>query len=303
MSSPVKRKQKTYAVNQHTTRTHDTFTNAYGTTGPVASFTDLTLDELYQRGNVIIDSTKCHAWTRAKQRGWQYGVINLSLPDGTSKSHHVHRLVLHLAGVLEYGDKTLHGLHRCGKPWCVNLDHLYPGTNSDNVKDRYAHKTHITRYRTRPTWKDTWFKTAQLIALRSECVRRQAGCVIVGADRRVVGSGVNGKPDGLSVSGPCDGYCPRASTGGSLDYSDCVFVHDAMNALMYSDRTRREGGTAYTTTCPCLACAKALSNSGLAHVVCAVGIEDQDRQPERAIRLMMDSGLHVEIWYAPKVKI
>lgn len=270
----------------------DGFANQHGHYERVGSLAELTRTEFERRGCVITDSSGCQAWTRAKMNGWQYGVINLE-SDGRKRSHLAHRVSLHLAGVLDYRDPR-HVLHTCDKPWCVNPAHLRPGTNAENIRDRQERRS------PRPTWRSTWFTAAQIIALRSECVRRQAGCVIVGPDDRVVSSGFNGKPGEFPVSGPCDDYCPRAQTGGSLDYSDCLFVHSEMNALMYSDRTRREHGTAYVTSCPCLACAKALANSGLSQVVCAVGTEDRDRSPERSIELMMKSGLFVEIWYQPR---
>jgi len=285
--------------NQHTAFTLPAFVNSTGSHGHVASITNLTMKELYRRGGVIEDSTGCHAWTRAKLQKWQYGVINLRVPGhDKSKSHYAHRLVLHLTGAMAYDDLR-HALHSCHKPWCVNPQHLRPGTNAENAHDRYERNPKV---RVRPSHDTTWFRAAQVVALRSECVRRQAGCVLVGHDRRVVASGFNGKPDRLTVSGPCSEYCPRASTGGGSDYSDCLFIHAEMNALMYSDRTLREGGTAYVTSCPCLGCAQALANSGISRVVCAVGVEDVNRNPEKSIKLMMDSGLRVEIHYEPHIQ-
>lgn len=272
------------------------FDNGNGKHGNSGVFETLTREELYARGGVIIDSTGCHVWTRAKQSKRTYGVIALHYEDNKRKTFHAHRLSLHLTGVIDYHDKV-HVLHNCHKPWCINPEHLRPGTNRENIVDRYANR------QSRPTWKMTWFRVAQMIALRSECTRRQAGCVIVGHDERINSTGFNGKPDGLNVSGPCDLYCPRsASTGYDLDYSNCTFVHAEMNALMYGDRTQREHGTAYITSCPCMNCAKAISNSGVKRVVCSVTIEDKHREPEKSIRLMMDAGLHVEIHYAPDIK-
>ena len=290
--------------NQHTDFELPHVTNQYGDTDEHhAALADLTMAELYERGCVIKDSTGCHVWTRAKMSGHLYGVINLRGANGKSKTYSTHRLVMHLQGAQDYADAK-HVLHRCHKAFCVNPEHLYLGTNVENARDRAIRYPRVSGHRPhRPSWKEVWFYTAQLIAFRSECVRRQAGCVMVDEHGHIVGSGFNGKPGNFPVSGSCDTYCPRAVTGGSLTYNDCVFVHSEMNALMTSDHTRRRGGTAYVTSCPCLDCAKALGNSGLKTVICAVGTEDRNRDPRQSVELMMQSGLFVEIYYAPKISL
>lgn len=45
-----------------------------------------------------------------------------------------------LAWVLTWGEipGKLHVLHTCDNPPCMNPDHLFVGTNADNVRDRHA---------------------------------------------------------------------------------------------------------------------------------------------------------------------
>ena len=54
-----------------------------------------------------------------------------------------HRLIMahRLAYILTYGpitDPTMRVLHRCDNPPCINPDHLWLGTQLDNIADRVA---------------------------------------------------------------------------------------------------------------------------------------------------------------------
>lgn len=136
---------------------------------------------------------------------------------------------------------------------------------------------------------------ADVMGARSRCVRRQAGAVLVTADNQVVATGYNGPPRGYEAVGPCSGWCTRAETGGSLSYDDCISVHAETNALLRADMARLAGGTAYSNTCPCFACAKNLANSGILRLVCRIGPEDADRAPERSLALVLRSSVSVFI--------
>lgn len=51
------------------------------------------------------------------------------------------------------------------------------------------------------------------------------------------------------------------------DYDNCIACHAEVNALLYSDRAKVEGGTLYITDEPCTACRKVIANSGVRRVV------------------------------------
>ncbi len=78
---------------------------------------------------------ECLVWTRAKI-STGYGMITL---DGRRKHRQVeltHRWVYQqLVGPIPDG---MHVLHHCDNPPCVRLDHLFLGTNLDNILDRVA---------------------------------------------------------------------------------------------------------------------------------------------------------------------
>lgn len=149
-----------------------------------------------------------------------------------------------------------------------------------------------------------WLKVAHAVAERSRCVRSKVGCAIVTADGRVCGSGYNGPPSGYTPAederrSPCSTWCPRSDTpsSGAADFSDCPSVHAEINALLYTSRADRLGGTAYLTRDPCWACAKALAASGLRRVVWP-GVSTSDREAE-VMRYLLLCGLEVMLWNGP----
>lgn len=71
----------------------------------------------------------CHPWTASTPKG--YGRFKV---DGRTKRAHVVALVLKLGRPIAPG---MRALHTCvGNPACCNPDHLYEGTDADNVRDR-----------------------------------------------------------------------------------------------------------------------------------------------------------------------
>lgn len=122
----------------------------------------------------------------------------------------------------------------------------------------------------RPSWDEWGLALARAVSTRADCRRRQVGAVILDAAHRVVGTGYNGAPPG--ATGCLAGGCPRGlltteqcETGSN--YDNCVSCHAEVNALLYADRSRYEGGTLYVTDEPCFACSKVIANSGIERVV------------------------------------
>jgi len=147
----------------------------------------------------------------------------------------------------------------------------------------------------RPTWDETRLAMAKDLAKRSLCSRAQVGALITDTASRIVGEGYNGPPAGfVHGSQPCNIWCRRPnSLQPSPDYSDCVTLHAEANALLESDRSRRLGGTIYTTSHVCWGCAKLIANSGLARVVVESDAAHVHRDPMASYRFLMECGLEV----------
>lgn len=120
--------------------------------------------------------------------------------------------------------------------------------------------------RLRPPWDSYFMALAKLAAQRTNCMKRRVGCVIA-RDRRVVATGYNGTPSG--VTNCCDGGCIRCNAdtakGAALDL--CLCLHAEENAIIEAGRDRCYGSTLYTTLFPCVLCAKKIVQSGIRRVV------------------------------------
>lgn len=122
--------------------------------------------------------------------------------------------------------------------------------------------------RMRPTWDHYFMTLASLAARRSNCMRRQVGCVLT-REKRVVSTGYNGTP--RNVTNCNEGGCPRcnaSSGGGGVALSTCLCLHAEENALLEAGRERiGSGAVLYCNTCPCLTCSIKIVQVGITEVV------------------------------------
>lgn len=148
--------------------------------------------------------------------------------------------------------------------------------------------------RKRPDWDEYFMLQAELAKLRSNCITRQVGAVIVRNNRQLA-TGYNGTPPGIKNC--FDGGCKRCQlrmegkigAGESLDR--CMCNHAEANAIMHCAILGIEAGVKgailYTTFVPCLECTKMAVTIGIRKIVCL------DSYPETDYGLLRDANVEV----------
>ena len=81
-----------------------------------------------------LDPSKCWEWTACRD-GFGYGMIFNGEKSTGKRSLRAHRVSLELATGQKIPD-DMFVLHHCDNPPCCNPDHLYVGTQTENVRGR-----------------------------------------------------------------------------------------------------------------------------------------------------------------------
>ncbi len=104
----------------------------------------------------------------------------------------------------------------------------------------------------RLTWEEFFINQTLLVALRSPDPSTKCGAIIVSPDNRVIASGYNGLPRGMSNDIDWE----------NKDLKLGYIVHAELNALLNCQESVR-GCTMYVNWHPCHECAKAIIQSGI----------------------------------------
>ena len=113
--------------------------------------------------------------------------------------------------------------------------------------------------------KDNYFLAlAKQVAQRGTCSRRKVGCVLVDSNSHIVATGYNGVPKNFPhcLDKPCAGA--KYPPGKGLEL--CEAIHAESNAFLQC-RSDDNSLTMYTTTTPCVVCARIICNSNVKRVV------------------------------------
>ncbi len=129
--------------------------------------------------------------------------------------------------------------------------------------------------RVRPDWDTYFMDMAKLAARRSSCLRRAVGAVLV-KDRRVLSTGYNGVPSGVTHCEVAGCLREKLDVPSGERHELCRGLHAEQNAIIQAafHGVSIRGAVLYCTNLPCIICAKMLINAGVLRIVYAEGYAD-----------------------------
>lgn len=126
----------------------------------------------------------------------------------------------------------------------------------------------------RPDWDVYFMLHSEIAKLRSNCLAKHVGAVIV-KDNRQIATGYNGTPSGIKncFEGGCGRCLLRAqgkiNSGENLER--CLCTHAEANAIiqcaLFGNAGSTKGATLYSTLAPCLECSKMAISVGIRRIV------------------------------------
>ncbi len=126
----------------------------------------------------------------------------------------------------------------------------------------------------RSDWSTYFMSIAVTVGTRSTCVRRQIGAIIV-KNRVILSTGYNGAPRGVAHCIDTECIRNKMNIPSGERHEICKAVHAEQNAIIQADPNARAGADMYSTTFPCIICAKMIINAGLRTVYYIGGYGDR----------------------------
>ena len=133
----------------------------------------------------------------------------------------------------------------------------------------------------RPSIDEYYLEIAKAVSLRSTCLKKHYGCVIVNHGE-IISTGYNGNVRGESHCWTCT----KASGNGDMEeYSQCAAVHAEMNAIISASRNEMLGADLYLAgfdvksgepieceAWPCEICLRLIKNAGIYRIINNKGV-------------------------------
>ncbi len=120
----------------------------------------------------------------------------------------------------------------------------------------------------RPSWDEYFLSIAELVSKRSTCLRRSVGAVLV-KDRRILATGYNGAPSMILHCDEVGCIREKLNIPSGERHELCRGLHGEQNAFLQAalHGTSLKGASLYSTTQPCIICAKMIINAGIKEIV------------------------------------
>ncbi len=128
----------------------------------------------------------------------------------------------------------------------------------------------------RPNWDNYFMQIAELVSLRSTCLRRKVGAIIV-KEKRILSTGYNGAPTGIKHC--CETGCLREKLKipSGERHELCRGLHAEQNAIIQAAYygISIKDSLMYVTCHPCSVCAKMIINAGIKGIIIKEGYPDK----------------------------
>ena len=117
---------------------------------------------------------------------------------------------------------------------------------------------------------------ANIVSMRSTCLRRNVGAVIV-KDKRILASGYNGAPSGLKHCAEVSCLREKMNIASGERHELCRGLHAEQNAIIQAayHGVSINGAELYCTHLPCSICIKMLINAGIREIFYEEGYPDE----------------------------
>ena len=128
---------------------------------------------------------------------------------------------------------------------------------------------------TRPSWPEYFMGITKMVALRSTCLRRKVGAILV-KDKRLLATGYNGAPSGLKHCEDVGCLRENSSVPSGMRHELCRGLHAEQNVIVQAayHGIAINGATLYCTNKPCVICSKMIINAGIRKVVYEESYDD-----------------------------
>jgi len=128
----------------------------------------------------------------------------------------------------------------------------------------------------RPSWQKYFIEMAYLVSLRSTCLRRKVGAVII-KNNQVLSTGYNGAPKNVPHCSVTGCLRDQLNVASGERHELCRGVHAEQNAIIQAavNGTSIQHAEMYCTTQPCIICAKLIINAEIKRVFVAESYNDK----------------------------